>query len=183
MVHAIRHRHEQSREQFRQQIDKHIHGLRRFWRSKRPSRPTQTSRERQEQRRRRISYLDTGALSGMLEQRAHGSVEMPASDGAESSAALKELQAWQDDPVLVRFVGNWTIPRSVNLPELEVVDSDDPCTTAAEVFARDAADFARLFAAVRIAALEIDDNYNPAIHDSWFASFDWQAFSTKRCSS
>ena len=60
-----------------------------------------------------------------------------------------------------------------------MIDSDDPCTTATEVFERDAADFARLFAALRIAALEIDGNYNPAIHDSWFASFDWQAFSNE----
>jgi len=64
-----------------------------------------------------------------------------------------------------------------SLPALEIVTSDNPCTTATEIFTQDAAKFAQLFAAARIAALEIADKYNPAIHDSWFATFDWQAFS------
>jgi len=122
-------------------------------------------------------YLDAGALSGMLGQRAHGSVEMPLERRVRVEQALQDLQAWQDDPVLVRFVGQLDDPALNNLSVLEIIDSDNPCTTATEVFERDAAALARLFAAIRIASLEIDGNYNPAIHDSWFASFDWQAFS------
>ncbi len=59
---------------------------------------------------------------------------------------------------------------------MQIVDSDDPCTTAAELFEREAVAYAELFAAARIAALEIDGNYDAAVHDSWFAGFDWQAF-------
>ncbi len=178
MLHAIRHRHDQSREKLRQRIDKHIHDLQSLIDVEKAKSTDANEPGSVESSVGKASrHFDTGALSEMLEHRAHGSVKMPAERRARIEVALKELQAWQDDPVLVRFVGQLDDPRFGNLPELELVGSDDPCATAAEVFESDAADFARLFAALRIAALEIDANYDPAIHDSWFASFDWQAFS------
>ena len=180
MLHAIRHRHNQSREQLRQQIDKNIHGLQSLLdvekaKSADANEPGSVKSSVGSGSR----HFDAGALSGMLEHRAHGSVEMRAERRLRIEHALKELQAWQDFPVLVRFVGQLDDPWFSKLPELELISSDDPCTTAAEVFARDAADFARLFAALRVAALDIEGNYTPAIHDSWFASFDWQAFSNE----
>jgi len=176
MLHAIRHRHDQSREQLRQRIDKHIHGLQSLLNVEKAK-----SADANEPGSVKTSvgsgsrHFDAGALSGMLEQRVHGSVEMLPERRARIERTLQDLQAWQDDPVLVRFVG--PDPGFSKQPELELIESDDPCTTASEVFARDAANFAGLFAAVRIATLEIDGNYTPAIHDSWFASFDWQSFS------
>jgi len=178
MLQAIRHRQGPAREQFRQQVKKHIQGLQSLLEVEKAK-----SADANEPGGVKSSvgpgsrYFDTGALSGMLEQRAQGSVEMSAERRARIECALKDLQGWKDDPVLVRFVGEAEDPYFSKLPMLDLVDSDHPCTTAAEVFERDAAGFARLFAAVRIAALEIEDNYNPAVHDSWFASFDWQAFS------
>jgi hypothetical protein len=178
MVHAIRHRHEHQREAFRRQVDKHIHGLRSLLEvEKAKAADTNKAGNGKSAAGAASDYLDTGALSGMLGQRAHGSVEMPVERHVRVEQALQDLQACQDDPVLVRFVGQLDDPALNNLSVLEIVDSDNPCTTATEIFERDAAAFARLFAAIRIASLEIDDNYNPAIHDSWFASFDWQAFS------
>ena len=171
MVHAIRHRHEHQRAIFRQQVDKHIHGLRSLLEVEKAKSP-ETNKVGVAS-----DYLDTGALSGMLGQRARGSVDMPEERRARVASALEALQAWQDDPVLVKFVGKLDDPSLTDLPVLEVLASDNPCATANEVFTQDATAFARLFAAARIASLEIDGNYNPAIHDSWFASFDWQAFS------
>ena len=178
MVHAIRHRHEHQREAFSQQINKHIHCLRSLLEvEKAKAADTNQAGNGKGAAGAASQYLDTGALSGMLGQRAHGSVDMPAERRERIARALQELQAWQDDPVLVKFVGKLDDPSLADLPVLEVVESSNPCTTSTEVFTQDAAEFARLFAAARIAALEVDDNYNPAIHDSWFASFDWQAFS------
>ena len=178
MVHAIRHRHEHQRKAFRQQVDKHIHGLRSLLEvEKAKAADTNKAGNGKSAAGAASDYLDTGALSGMLGQRAHGSVEMPVERRVRIEQALQDLQVWQDDPVLVRFIGQLDDPALNNLSVLEIVCSDNPCTTATEVFERDAAAFAGLFAASRIASLEIDDNYNPAIHDSWFASFDWQAFS------
>ena len=180
MLHAIRHRQDPAREQFRQQVKKHIHGLQSLLEVEKAK-----SADANEPGGVKSSvgpgsrYFDTGALSGMLEQRAQGSVEMSIERRARIERALKELEAWHDDPILVRFVGQLEDSYFSKLSILELVDSDDPCTTAAEVFERDAAGFGRLFAAIRIAGLEIDDSYNPAVHDSWFASFDWQAFSNE----
>jgi len=180
MLHAIRHRQDQAREQFRQQVGKKIHGLQSLLEVEKAK-----SADAKEPGSVKSSvgpgsrYFDTGALSGMLEQRAQGSVEMSVERRARIERALKELEAWNDDPVLVRFVGQPEDSYFSKLPILQLVDSDDPCTTAAEVFERDAVGFARLFTAIRIAALEIDDSYNPAVHDSWFAGFDWQAFSSE----
>jgi len=178
MVHAIRHRNIHSREQFRRQVDKHIHGLQSLLDVEKAK-----SADANEPGNVKNSvgagshYLDSGALSGMLEHRTHGSVEMPVERRVRIEHALKELQTWQDDPVLVRFVGQLKDPWFSKLSMVELVDSEDPCATATEIFEHDASAFARLFAAVRIAALEIDAKYDPAVHDSWFASFDWQAFS------
>jgi len=180
MLHAIRHRQGQSREQIGERIDKQVYGLQALLNVERAK-----SADANEPGSVKTSvgpgsrHFDTGALSGMLEHRAHGSVMMLADRRDRIESALRELQAWRDRPVLVRFVGQLEDPWFSNLPELDLIDSDDPCKTAAEVFERDAADFAKLFAALRVAALEIDGNYNPAIHDSWFASFDWQAFSNE----
>lgn len=180
MVHAIRHRREQVREQFCQQLVGHIHRLQSLLNvEKSKSAAANEPGSVKSSVGPGSRYFDAGALSGMLEQRAQGSVEMSTERRNRVERALKELQDWQEDPVLVRFIGQLDDPWFRNRSELELVDSEDPCTTAAETFERDAREFARVFAAARIAALEIDGNYNPAIHDSWFDNFDWQAFSAE----
>jgi ferredoxin len=176
MLHAIRHR--QCRSQLRERIDKHIHGLQALLDVEKAKSADAIEPDSVETSVGAGSrHFDSGALSGMLEHRAQGSVEMPEERRLRIEHALQKLQDWQHDPVLVRFVGQLDDPRFSDAPDVQLINSADPCTTAAEAFKREAADFAELFAALRIAALEVDDNYNPSIHDSWFASFDWQAFS------
>ena len=175
MVHAIRHRNEYQRAALKRRIDKYIHGLRSLLEVEK----AKAAETGDGATGVASQYLDTGALSGMLGQRAHGSVYMSADRRERIERALHELQSWQDNPVLVKFVGNLDDPSLTSLPLLDVVPSDNPCETATEVFTKEAVAFAKLFAAARIAALEIDDNYNPAIHDSWFTSFDWQSFSAE----
>ena len=68
-------------------------------------------------------YLDTDALSGMLGQRAHGSVNMPAERRERIEHALQVLQAWQDDPVLVKFVGELDDPSLAASAGLEIISS------------------------------------------------------------
>jgi ferredoxin len=178
MVHAIRHRQKHQRDEFRQQVDKHIHGLRSLLAVENAKAPE--AQDASDGAAGVASqYLDTSALSGMLRKRAHGSVDMSPKRRQRIETALQDLQSWQDTSVFVRFVGELDDPALTESPMVEVIASDNPCTTATEIFTKDATEFARVFAAARIATLEIDDNYNPSIHDSWFASFDWQAFSAK----
>jgi ferredoxin len=122
-------------------------------------------------------HLDSDALSGMLGERSHGSQEMAAERRARIEAALETLQGWNGGAVLVRFAGRVANPWFAEQADVDVVESYEACATASELFVDDAARFGRLFAAMRIADLEIEDRYDPPVHDSWFASFDWQAFS------
>jgi len=140
MVHAIRHRHEHQREAFRQQVNKHIHGLRSLLEVEK-AKAAETGKDSNGKSAVGVAsdYLDTGALSGMLGQRAHGSVDMPEERRERIAHALQELQAWKDDPVLVKFVGKLDDPSLTDQPVLEVVDSSNPCATATEIFTQDAA--------------------------------------------
>ena len=123
--------------------------------------------------------LDAGKLTDLLKTRVEGSVAMNEDRRARLEKALAALRGWKHEPVLVRLVGQVDNPHFAELDAVDIVASDDPCTKAAELFVHDAARYAELFAALRIATLEIDDKYDPAIHDSWFAGFDWQAFSNE----
>ncbi|MBT8068485.1 MAG: ferredoxin, partial [Gammaproteobacteria bacterium] len=139
MVHAIRHRREQIREQFCQQLVGHIHRLQSLLNvEKSKSAAANEPGSVKSSVGPGSRYFDAGALSGVLEQRAHGSVEMSTERRNRVERALKELQDWQEDPVLVRFIGQLDDPWFRNRSELELVDSEDPCTTAAETFERDA---------------------------------------------
>jgi ferredoxin len=178
MLHTIRHRREQRQASFHQRVAECVRGLQSILdvertKSAEARGPSSVTNSVGPASR----YFDTGALSGMLEQRAQGSVQMSVERRDRIERALEELQSWREDSVAVRFVGSLEDPSIRRLPMLEVIDSDEPCLKASELFELAAARFARLFAAVRIAKLEIEGAYNSSVHDSWFASFDWQAFS------
>ena len=113
----------------------------------------------------------------MLEKRSHGSQEMAPDRRSRIENALDVLRGWVDDPVLVRFAGRVVNPWFGEQPDVDVVESYEACATASELFLEDAERFGRLFAAMRVADLETEDRYDPPVHDSWFATLDWQAFS------
>ena len=64
-----------------------------------------------------------------------------------------------------------------SIPGFESIPSDNPCVRAKELFDAEATRLARVFAAARIAQLEIEGRYEEPIHDPWFESFNWEAFS------
>ncbi len=177
-VHAIRHRLEPRREELRRKVEKRaaaLESLLRVDRSKSAegNKPESVSSSVGPAGR----HLDSDALSGMLGKRSHGSQELTSARRSRVESALRELRAWDDNRILVRFAGRAVNPWFGEQVDIEVVESYEPCATANELFLDDAERFGRLFAAIRIADLEIDDRYDPPVHDSWFASFDWQAFS------
>ena len=173
MLHAIRHRQLGRRQQFHEQVAEHARALQALLdvEKAKAGDAAETGGVGPGSR-----YFDAGALSGMLEQRVPGSVAMPPERRRRVEQVLDTLQSYRDDPVLVRFVGDPDEPGLAQLTDVDIIDSDAPCVTAGEIFEREAAAYAAVFAAVRIAALEVDDKYDPAVHDSWFAGFDWQAF-------
>jgi ferredoxin len=171
-VHAIRHRDNARRESLHQRISDSARKLDAL---------LQIERAREEQAPSKDGttgkMLDTSKLSDMLGKRAHGSVALSPERRKRIEEALAVLRAWNDDPILARLVGQVKNPWFGKQGDIEVVESAEPCTRAIELFELDAERFAKLFTALRIAALEADDRYDPAIHDSWFAGFDWQSFS------
>ena len=171
LVHAIRHRDLQRRRQLQRRIRDSVQKLDALLQIE-AAREGKASADGTT-----AQHLDTNLLSSMLGNRAHGSVALSAERRARIEDALAALREWNDDAVLVRLVGRLDNPHFDAQEDIEVVDSSEPCVTASELFERDAARYTRLFAALRIADLERDDRYDPSIHDSWFAGFDWQAFS------
>ena len=178
LIQAIRRRHTERHEGFCERIAACVQGLQSLLEvEKAKSADGSESGAARDSAGPASQHLDTRALSEMLDKRTHGSVEMPAQRRRRIEKALAELRDWRDDAVLVRFVGKIDNAAIGELPDVDVVDDDNPCVAACEAFEREAERHARLFVALRVGELEIDDGYDPAVHDSWFASFDWQAFS------
>lgn len=124
------------------------------------------------------SMFDAAELSKVMHH-SHGSVGMPAERRQRVEHALKIMQAYDSEAVLVRFVHHRGLDQGIfeHIPGFEAVLAEEPCLKAKELFDQEAARLSDVFAAVRIARLDMQDLYDPAIHDPWFASFNWEAFS------
>ncbi|HEC17328.1 MAG TPA: ferredoxin [Sedimenticola sp.] len=124
------------------------------------------------------SYFDASAFSKMISH-AQGSIAMAPKRRKRIEGALKALEGYQEDPILIHFVhvdklaDTWLD----EAPEFETVQDADPCQAAAAIFDREAARLAKVFAAARIARLEIAGKYDAAVHDPWFKDFGWEGFS------
>ena len=178
LVHAIHNRCHRKRQEFREEVDQRIQGLKELLEIERSKTVLSNEPDRlQSSVGSGPKYIDPTAFSEVLERRSRGSVVMSAGRRKRIEGALAVLQEYQDEPVLVRVVGELEDPQLTQSTMLEVISSPDPCHRAAEIYSHEATRFAQVFAAARIAGLEIEGTYDPAVHDSWFAGFDWQAFS------
>jgi ferredoxin len=179
LVHAVRSRVIPRLARFQAQVDQCIRGLHSLFDVE-----WGKSDESIEPRQARDSVgpegerFDPAALSAVMDH-SKGTHKMATERRERIEQVLEILEAWRPDPVLVRFVhlgrvvGHWL---SESRDTKDMTDPD-PCARATEVFDRQAAKLASVFAAVRIAQLEIDGIYDPAIHDPWFDNFHWEAFS------
>jgi ferredoxin len=124
-------------------------------------------------------YFDTSALSRVMGQKSQGSVSMSAPRRARIEGALQTLEAYQHNATLVRFIHNGPLEGGWlgRTEGFESIDNSDPCTAATALFDEEAERLSRVFAAARIAELEIHGIYDTAIHDPFFANFSWEVFS------
>lgn len=122
--------------------------------------------------------FDPAALSTVIDH-SRGTRQMSPERRERIQQALDVLTHWQTDPVLVWFVHGASLVTDWlhGDPTLAEINDAAPCSRATELFDAQATALARVFAAVRIARLEIDNRYDPVIHDPWFTNFDWEAFS------
>ncbi|MGB5638447.1 MAG: ferredoxin [Sedimenticolaceae bacterium] len=122
--------------------------------------------------------FDPAALSAVIDH-SRGSQIMSAERRERIEQAIATLESWEPDPILVRFVhaGTLTDPWLREADFCREVTDADPCACAMELFDQEAAKLTRIFGAVHVASLEMEHRYDPALHDPWFASFGWEAFS------
>ncbi|MDH5785394.1 MAG: ferredoxin [Chromatiales bacterium] len=125
------------------------------------------------------SLIDTSALSKVMGQKSQGSVSMSAERRARIESALQTLQTYQQSNTLVHFIHNGPLEGEwlSSSEGFQTHDNNDPCGTATRLFDEEAVRLAKVFAANRIARLEINRIYDAAIHDPFFANFNWEAFS------
>lgn len=122
--------------------------------------------------------FDPAALSAVIDH-ARGTQAISGERRGRIEQALEVLEAWEPDPVLVRFVhaGTLTDPWLQEADFCREVTDVDPCARATDLFDREAEKLTQIFGAVRIASLEIAHRYDPTVHNPWFSSFGWEAFS------
>ncbi|MEA3277415.1 MAG: ferredoxin [Pseudomonadota bacterium] len=179
LIHALRSRVVPRRVRFQSQVDDCIRGLKSLFAVE-----WGKSDQSIEPRQARDSVgpggsrFDPLALSTVMDH-SRGTRAMHPERRERIERALAVLEAWRPDPVLVRFVhlgtvaGDWL----AESPDVEDVSDPDPCALATDLFDREAERLAEVFSAVRVARLEMDGIYDPALHDPWFANFDWEGFS------
>ena len=60
--------------------------------------------------------------------------------------------------------------------DIRSIDKENICSSAQILFEEHMRKVSGLMAAIRIARLELADQYEPEIHDDYFKTFDWQSF-------
>ncbi|EGV52902.1 ferredoxin [endosymbiont of Riftia pachyptila] len=179
LIHVIRHQVIPRQAQFQEQLQEQILGLGRLLNiEKEKSDSGRKPEHLKESVGGSAELFDVNALSQVMDH-SQGSVGMSAERRERVQTALEILKEYRQEPTLVRFVHLKDLDSTIfsDIEGFESVVSDDPCTTAQDLFDQEAARLAKVFAAARIAQLEIDDLYDASIHDPWFASFNWEAFS------
>ncbi len=124
--------------------------------------------------------FDPLALSEIMTH-SKGSVAMSSERYTRVSNVLHILEAFlqENEQILVRIIhlgrvtGDWL----ENNLTIEVFVDSEPANKAREIFEQQATKLAKIFKAVRIAQLELDNVYDADLHDPWFANFTWEAFS------
>jgi len=125
-------------------------------------------------------FVDPLALSDIMDH-SRGSVSMTKERHQRIEKALKILEDYlqHKDSIQIKCVnkdglsGDWV----TNTPYFEEITDPNPCARATGIFDQQTGLYAEVFSAARIAHLEINNIYDPAIHDPWFAHFSWEAFS------
>jgi ferredoxin len=179
LIHAIRSQVIPRRARFQQRINECIRGLKGLldieW---------SKSDESIEPRMIRDSVgpggdrFDPAALSAVIDH-SRGTQTMSEERRGRIEQAIEIMASWEPDPVLVRFVhtGTLTDPWLQEAAFCREVTNSDPCAYAMDMFDREAEKLTQIFGAVRIASLEIANRYDPTVHNPWFTSFSWEAFS------
>jgi len=124
-------------------------------------------------------YFDSNALSGALGHKTQGSVSMDTGRLARVERTLKLLEEYDSSGEFIRVIAEKDSPWLSADLAIDVSESSDPCGDAQRLYEDESDHLGQVFAAFRVAKLEIEGKYEPSVHDSWFENFDWEAFSAQ----
>jgi ferredoxin len=179
LIHAVNSRVVPRHRRFRQQIEQCIRGLQALLTIERgKSAASQQPEAARQSAGRGGELLDAQAFLTVIDH-ARGTREMSAPRRERIENALAVLESWHPDPVSIRIVyhqrptGDWLHHNAA----IAAVEDEEPCVRATAEFDEQARRLVDIFSAVRIAQLETEGRYDPTIHDPWFESFGWEAFS------
>ena len=122
-------------------------------------------------------FFDPGNLSEVLKQRTQGVLSMTPDRLArirETLSILKAKSPLMQSPTLITRSG---LEVGGGTTGFNFIECRDPCARAMNLYDEQAFEMAKVFAALRIAELDIVDRYDHEFHDSWFQTFDQEAFS------
>jgi ferredoxin len=171
LQHTIRHRTQWHREQLKRRIEKSVRGLQLLVDIEKGK--TASGSITGEASR----YFNDSSMAEILDHRSQGSVAMSATRLQRVESTLDVLAGFEPDEDILHLVvrsGSFSLG---DASSIDIVTSDDPCAKALEIHDACATGLAKLYASLRTAELEVIDGYDARFHDSWFESFDVDAFS------
>lgn len=123
--------------------------------------------------------LDPSVLAQILGP-ARGAHAMPPERRQRIQELLELLDGYldRDDPPVMRVIhdGNVTESGLEDGVDWRQAKGASPSAAAVSLFDAQAEAYAKLYAAMRMARLELADAYDPTRHDHLLSGFDWEAF-------
>ena len=170
LQHTIRHRTQWQREQMMRRITQAIRGLQQL-----------VEIEEEKKGQGEIAgegsrYFKDSSMEGVLENRSQGSVLMSVDRIERIKATIEILTGYEMGESILHLVvrpGSFSIG---DTNSIDIIESDDPCVKALEIHDQVANTLSKVFASLRVAELDIADGYDARFHDSWFESFNADAF-------
>lgn len=122
--------------------------------------------------------LDSANLAALVKNKT-GSKPMTEARLARIQNTINTLSKFKhlDTYATLIYTHDFDFSEVITSSHIQLVSETSPFDQVEIIFKEVAQQFAQLFSAIRIGNLEIDSQYDEAIHDPWFANFTWEAFS------
>ena len=106
-------------------------------------------------------FLDADNFSSMVSHRHRGTVAMSEERHRRIEQSLENLKKFSEMPTeLLRMIVRHGSVSNLPDEKFNTMVSDDPCAEALRLYDEQAGDWARIFSSLRIAELEVENNYD-----------------------
>jgi len=120
--------------------------------------------------------ISNDALNQVLKKKSPGTVSLTAQRRQRLETALATLKDFDlDGQSAVQLFARNNISDISNHRFCAVTHSESPLADASQAFRTVSTSWSTLFCHLHIAELEIHNEYDEDVHNSWFSQFDWEA--------